>query len=82
MDVDNLFHEGLKVLGTVAAPLLIVLLLVGLLTGILQAATQINDPAVGFLPRLAATAAVCYALGGWMVHTFAEFFAHALTFGR
>jgi flagellar biosynthesis protein FliQ len=82
MDVDVLFHEGLTVLAMVATPLLAALLLVGLATGILQSATQINDPAVGFLPRLAAAVAVCYALGGWMVHTFAGFFAHALNFGR
>jgi flagellar biosynthesis protein FliQ len=82
MDVDVLFHQGLTVLAIVAAPLLIALLVVGLVTGVLQSATQINDPAVGFLPRLAAAVAVCYALGGWMVHKFAELFAHALQFGR
>jgi flagellar biosynthetic protein FliQ len=82
MDVDVLFHQGLIVLGTVAAPLLIALLVVGIATGILQSATQINDPAVGFLPRLAVAAAVCYALGGWMVRSLAEFLAHALSFGR
>jgi flagellar biosynthetic protein FliQ len=77
-----LFHQGLTTLAVVAAPLLVVLLVVGIVTGVLQSATQINDPAVGFLPRLAAAIAVCYALGGWMVHKFAEFFAHALQFGR
>jgi flagellar biosynthesis protein FliQ len=82
MDVDVLFHQGLTTLGIVAAPLLVVLLVVGIVTGVLQSATQINDPAVGFLPRLAAAIAVCYALGGWMVHKFAELFAHALQFGR
>jgi flagellar biosynthesis protein FliQ len=82
MDVDVLFHQGLMVLALVAAPLLVVLLVVGVGTGIVQSATQINDPAVGFLPRLLVTVTVCYALGGWMMHKFAEFFAHALTFGR
>jgi flagellar biosynthetic protein FliQ len=82
MDVDILFHQGLTVLGLVAAPLLIALLVVGVITGVLQSATQINDPAVGFLPRLAVAAAVCYALGGWMVHKFAELLSHALNFGR
>ena len=73
-----LLHEGLFLLFTVAAPILGALLVSGLVTGVLQAATQINDPAVGFIPRLVSCALVCFLLGGWMVERMAAFFSHAL----
>jgi flagellar biosynthetic protein FliQ len=82
MDVDALFHQGLITLATVAGPMLLALLGVGLLTGILQAATQINDPAVSFLPRLLAAGAICALFGGWMVTRLAHFLAHGLALGR
>ena len=46
---SSLLREGLMLLGTGGAPLFAAALLVGLLVGVLQAATQINDPATGFL---------------------------------
>ena len=49
-----LIREGFLLLSSTAGPLIGGLLVVGLIVGIFQAATQINDPAVGFLPRFAA----------------------------
>ena len=46
--------------------------------GTLQAATQVNDPAVGFLPRLLTAVILCVALGGWMMQRMAGFFVQAL----
>ena len=40
----------------------------------LQAATQINDPAVGFVPRLAATLLIVWILGNWMMQRMAAYF--------
>jgi flagellar biosynthesis protein FliQ len=54
------------------------LLVVGFIVGILQAATQINDPAVGFLPRLAAGLLVVFFLGGWIVERLAKYFIFSL----
>jgi flagellar biosynthesis protein FliQ len=71
-------REGLLLVGTAAGPLLVLLLVVGLVVGVLQAATQINDPAVSFLPRLLATVIACWLLGGWMVQRLAWFFATAV----
>ena len=53
-----LVKEALVVLATVGGPVFGVMLLVGLVVGVLQAATQVNDAAVGFLPRAAAALAV------------------------
>ncbi len=74
----TLLREGLILLLTVSGPLFAVLLIVGLVIGVLQSATQINDPAVGFLPRLAAAALTCWALGGWMVERLAQFLARSM----
>jgi flagellar biosynthesis protein FliQ len=73
-----LVREGLAVLAVVGAPFVGALLVVGLIVGLLQSATQINDPAVGFLPRLVAGVAVSWAVGGWAVERLARFFGAAL----
>jgi flagellar biosynthetic protein FliQ len=73
-----LFQEGLVVLATAGGPLFLALLVSGLALGILQATTQINDTAVGFLPRIAIALGVIWAMGGWMMHRFAAYFARAL----
>ncbi|MBL8918620.1 MAG: flagellar biosynthetic protein FliQ [Myxococcaceae bacterium] len=59
--------------GVVGGPMFAVLFILGLGVGVLQAATQINDPAVGFLPRVLATVGVAAVLGGWMVERLAAF---------
>jgi flagellar biosynthetic protein FliQ len=77
----ELLREGFALLFTVGTPVLGALLVTGLIVGVLQAATQINDPAVGFLPRLFACGLVCWLLGGWIVERLAAFFTHALQLG-
>jgi flagellar biosynthesis protein FliQ len=73
-----LLREGMTLLAIVGAPMFAAALLVGLLVGVLQAATQINDPASGFLPRAAAALAVCWVAGPWMAGRMAGFLASAL----
>ena len=74
-----LLHEGLMLLGMVGAPMFAVALVVGLAVGVLQAATQINDPAAGFLPRAAAAVLVAWMAGPWMAERLAGFLASAIT---
>jgi flagellar biosynthetic protein FliQ len=50
-----------------AAPLLLTALAVGLLVGIFQAATQINEMTLSFIPKLLAMAAVLALTGPWMI---------------
>lgn len=73
-----LIREGFLLLTSTAGPLIGVLLVVGLLVGIFQAATQINDPAVGFLPRFAAAILAVWLLGGWVLERYGNFFASSL----
>ena len=78
-EAGGLLREGLLVLASVGGPVLLALLAVGLVMGVLQAATQVNDPAVGFLPRAAAGVAVCWLAGSWMMERLAGFLGQALT---
>ena len=64
----------------VGAPLLLTALLVGLLIGILQAATQIHEMTLSFIPKLLAMAAVGLLVGPWMLHTLVQF-THAIIVG-
>lgn len=75
----TLMREGLLLLGTVGGPLFGAMLVVGFALGVLQAATQINDSAVSFLPRVATGVLLCWFLGGWMMERFAQFFGSAVT---
>ena len=72
-----LTREAFTLLATTAGPIIGVLLLVGLVVGVFQAATHIQDPAVGFLPRLGVALLATWALGGWMLERYSHFLQHA-----
>ena len=56
-----------------AAPLLLTALAVGLIVGIFQAATQINEMTLSFIPKLLAMAAVLALAGPWMIRQLVEY---------
>lgn len=56
-----------------AAPLLLVALAVGLVIGIFQAATQINEMTLSFIPKLVAIAATLAVAGRWMLGTLMDY---------
>ena len=75
---STLTREGFMLLVTTTGPIIGALLVIGLCVGVFQAATQINDPAVGFLPRFVAAVAAVWVLGGWVMERYSSFFAHSL----
>ena len=50
-----------------AAPLLGMALFVGVLVGLFQAATQINEMTLSFVPKILALVAVIFVAGSWML---------------
>ena len=60
-------RHALEMTLMLAAPLLLTALAVGLLVGIFQAATQINEVTLSFIPKLLVLAATLYIGGGWML---------------
>ena len=63
----------------VSAPILIVVLVVGLLVSIFQAATQINESTLSFVPKVIAAVAVLAFAGPWMLRTLVEYLQRTLT---
>jgi flagellar biosynthetic protein FliQ len=59
--------HALQVTLLLAAPMLVVALVVGLLVGVFQAATQINEQTLSFIPKLIAMAATLVFAGPWML---------------
>ena len=57
----------------VSAPILIIVLVLGLVISILQATTQIQEQTLTFVPKLIATAVVGIFLGSWMLQTIMSF---------
>ena len=70
--VMSLGQQALQLALMLAAPLLLVSLAVGLLVGVFQAATQINEMTLSFIPKVLAMAAVLL-LGPWMLQMLSEF---------
>ena len=65
--------EAMKVALALAAPLLLVALVTGLIISILQAATQINEQTLSFLPRLLVMLVTLIVAGPWLVQSFMEY---------
>jgi flagellar biosynthetic protein FliQ len=59
--------QALQVMLLLAAPMLLVALAVGLLIGVFQAATQINEMTLSFIPKLLGIAATMVIAGPWML---------------
>ena len=66
-------RHALEMTLLLAAPLLLTALAVGLIVGIFQAATQINEMTLSFIPKLLAMAAVLALAGPWMLRTLVEY---------
>jgi flagellar biosynthetic protein FliQ len=69
----NVLQSALALTFVVVAPLLIAALVVGVVIGLLQAATQINEPSIAFVGKLGALALVIFVGGSWMMARLVEF---------
>jgi len=81
MDAQQALHlgqQGLLMLLTVAAPLLLTVLVVGLVVSVLQAATQINEATLSFVPKVVAAVAVLAIAGPWMLATLVDYLQRTL----
>src|SRR5262249_37604920 len=65
--VMTIGSRALEVTLTLAAPLLLVALITGLIVGAFQAATQINEQTLSFIPKLLAMALALVIAGPWML---------------
>jgi flagellar biosynthetic protein FliQ len=71
--VLNLGQDALYVMLTVSGPLLLVALVVGLVVSIIQAATQINEMTLSFIPKILAIFGTMMLLGPWMLSALVDY---------
>lgn len=66
-------REALYLIVTLAAPLLLSALFVGLLVGVFQAATQIQEQTLSFIPKLMALVVALIVMGPWLLQSWVSF---------
>ena len=71
--VMTLAHQAMEVTLLLAAPLLLVALAVGLLVSLFQAATQINEMTLSFIPKLIAVFVALVIAGPWMLNLMLDY---------
>ena len=72
-------QQTLEVTVMLAAPLLLSALVVGLIIGIFQAATQINEMTLSFIPKLMVLVITLFVAGPWMLELLIDFARRLIT---
>lgn len=69
----DLVYQALRMAALLAGPILLALLVVGLIIGILQAATSVNESTVSFIPKLIIFAVVVLLIGPVSLTLFTDY---------
>ena len=69
----DIFREGLWMTAVIVGVLVVPSLLVGLVVAMFQAATQINEQTLSFLPRLMVILLTLIVLGPWLLRQLMEY---------
>lgn len=71
--VTEIFRSSLLIMISLAGPVLLVAMAVGLIVSILQATTSIQEQTLTFVPKIVAILVVLILLGGWMTSRLVQF---------
>ncbi len=74
----DLFRNAMLLGAKISGPLLLVALAMGLIVGILQAATQVNEASISFVMKLLALGAALAVLGSWIVTELVDYTSHSI----
>ena len=77
--VMTIGRTALEITILVASPVLLVTLVVGLTISVFQAATQINDPSLSFIPKVLAVLVTFALAGPWMLTVMTDYMGRVLT---
>ena len=77
--VTTLAQQAMWTMFLVSAPILGVALVVGLLISLVQAATQLNEMTLSFVPKAIAIGLALVLLGPWMLHVLMDFTTRLIT---
>lgn len=72
-------RTALEITILVASPVLLVTLVIGLTVSVFQAATQINDPSLSFIPKVLAVLVTFALAGPWMLTVMTDYMRRVLT---
>jgi flagellar biosynthesis protein FliQ len=72
-DAVSIMRGGIMEILILAAPVLLVAMVVGLVVSIFQATTSIQEQTLTFVPKIAAIMLVLALLGGWMFGSLSEY---------
>lgn len=71
--VMTIATNAMKMTLILSGPLLLVALVAGLIVSLFQAATQINEMTLSFIPKLLALFITMVLIGPWMINTFVDY---------
>lgn len=77
--VLNMARQAMQVAMMIGAPMLLVSLVVGLLVAVFQAATQLNEQTLSFIPKLLAVATTMILAGPWVLGVIVDYTRDVLT---
>jgi flagellar biosynthetic protein FliQ len=72
-DVTDIAAQTMMMAAKVAAPILLTALLVGFLISLFQAATQIQEPTLSFVPKMIAVSIALLVTGNWVLNQMISF---------
>ncbi|EMN48563.1 flagellar biosynthetic protein FliQ [Leptospira interrogans str. L1207] len=73
LDVMTLIRDSLYITLKISSPILFTALGVGLIVGILQTTTSIQEPTIAFVPKLLAIFIVIVIFSSWMIQTMTDY---------
>lgn len=73
-DVLTIFKDAVWLILKLSAPMLIISIVLGLVIAIFQAATQIHEQTLTFVPKIIAIALILVIMGSWMLTSMSDFF--------
>ncbi|XDD48993.1 flagellar biosynthesis protein FliQ [Leptospira sp. WS92.C1] len=73
LDAMTLIRDALFITLKISSPILLTALVVGLIIGILQTTTSIQEPTIAFVPKLVAIFVVIVIFSSWMIQTMTDY---------
>jgi flagellar biosynthetic protein FliQ len=74
-----LARQAMEVTLMISAPMLLMALVIGLIVSVFQAATQINEATLSFIPKLVGIFATLILAGPWMLTVLLDYMRQVLT---
>lgn len=73
----DLLSRAFLTAGIISGPMILAALVVGLVVGVLQAATQINEASISFVTKLLAVVVTFALFGAWTLHQLVDYAARS-----